>query len=159
MGLTWYYHIFIEFVSKIAYPITTLQKKSVWFIWNQQCQDSFEKLKQLLTTTPVLKIVDPSKDFVVCTDASKKGVGGVLTQEGYIISYESLKLKEHEENYVVHDLELVSIMNALKMRRHYLIGKKFMLWIDNIGLNTYLIKKTLNACQARWLAFLSGYNF
>ena len=89
MGLTGYYRKFIEFFPKIAHPITTLQKKSVRFIWNQQCQDTFEKLKQLLTTTPVLKVVDPSKDFVVCTNASKEGLGGVLTQECHVICYES----------------------------------------------------------------------
>ena len=40
-------------------------------------------------TTPILKIVDPNKDFVVCTDASKEGLGGVLTQESHVIWYES----------------------------------------------------------------------
>ena len=89
MGLTGYYLRFIEFFSQIGHPITTLEKKSVQFIWSQQCQDSFDKLKYLLTTTPILKIVDPSKDFVVCTDASKEGLGGVLTQEGHVIYYES----------------------------------------------------------------------
>ena len=79
MGLKGYYRRFIENISQKAYPITTLQRKIVRFIWNQQCQDSFEKLKQLLTTTPVLKIVDPSKDFVVGTDVSKEGLDGVLT--------------------------------------------------------------------------------
>ena len=96
MGLTRYYHIFIEFFSKIAYPITTLQKKIVRFIWSQQCQNSFDKLKYLLTITPILKIVDPDKDFLVCTDVSKEGLGGVLTQEGHVIYYEYQKLKEHE---------------------------------------------------------------
>ena len=115
MGLTGYYRRFIENFSKITHPITTLQKKSVRFIFNQQCQDSFEKLKQLLTTTPVLKIVDPTKDFVVCTDSSKEGLGGVLNQEGHVICYESRKLKEHEKNYVVHDLELAAIIHALKI--------------------------------------------
>ena len=104
MGLTGYYHRFIENFSKIAYPITILQKKSVRFIWNKKCQDSFEKLKQLLTTTPVLKMIDPSKYFVVCIDVSKEGLGGVLTQEGHVIYYESQKLKKPEKNYVVHDL-------------------------------------------------------
>ena len=58
-------------------------------------------MKYLLTTTPALKIVNPSKDFVVCTDASEEGLGGVLTQEGHVICYESRNLKEHENNYVV----------------------------------------------------------
>jgi hypothetical protein len=49
-----------------------------------------------LTTAPILKVVDPDKDFIVCVDASKEGIGGVLTQEGYAICYESHKLKEQE---------------------------------------------------------------
>ena len=71
MGLTGYYHKFIEIFSKIAYPITTLQKKSVRFTWSQHFQENFDKLKYLLTTTPILRNVDPSEDFVVCSDASK----------------------------------------------------------------------------------------
>ena len=102
-----------------------MQKKSVRFLWNQQCQDSFDTLKQLLTTAPVLKVVDPSKDFVVCTDASKEGLGGVLTQEGHVICYEYRKLKEYEKPYMVLDLELGSIIHALKIWRHYLIERSF----------------------------------
>jgi hypothetical protein len=68
-----------------------------------------------LTTTPILKVADPDKDFIVCVDASKEGLGGVLTQEGHVIFYESRKLKEHERNYVTHDLELVAVIHALKM--------------------------------------------
>jgi hypothetical protein len=89
MGITGYYHRFIEGFSKLAYPITSLQKKGIRFKWTEKCQESFEKLKQLLTTTPILKIEDPHKDFVVCTDASKEGLGGVLMQDDYVISYES----------------------------------------------------------------------
>ena len=79
MGLTRYYHIFINKFSRIANPITTLQKKGVKFVWSQQCQDSFDKLKHLLTMEPTLRIVDPTKYFVVSIDASKDGLGGVLT--------------------------------------------------------------------------------
>ena len=84
MGLIVYCQIVIEKFSRITHPITTLQNKSVWFIYSPQCQESFDKLKYLLTTTPILKIVDPSKYFVVCTDASKEGLGEVLTQEGHL---------------------------------------------------------------------------
>jgi hypothetical protein len=51
-------------------------------------------------------VVDPYKYFTVCVDASKEGLGGVLSQDGHVICYESRKLKEHEGNYVTHDLEL-----------------------------------------------------
>ena len=93
MGLTWYYHIFIENFSRIDNTITTLQKKGIKFVWSQQCQDSFDKLKHLLNTTPILRIVDPNKYFVVCTDASKEEVVGVLTQGGHVICHEARKLK------------------------------------------------------------------
>jgi hypothetical protein len=115
MGITEYYHRFIEGFSNIAYPITSLQKKWTEFKWSEKCQDSFNKLKELLTIAPILKVADLDKDFTVCVDASKEGLGGVLTQEGHVICYESQKLKEHERNYVTHNLELAVVIHALKM--------------------------------------------
>eukprot|EP00253_Pinus_taeda_P031671 PITA_31671 len=96
MGLAGYYRRFVEGFSKVAFPITSLQKKGKSFHWTSSCQKSFEQLKHLLTTAPILNIADPNKDYVVCTDASKEGLGGVLMQEGRVIAYESHKLKEHE---------------------------------------------------------------
>ena len=92
MGITDYYRIrFVKEFSKISYPITSLQKKGTKFIWSNKCQEIFEKLKHLLTTAPILRVAYPYKDFVVCTDAFLKGLGGVLLQEDYVISYESRK--------------------------------------------------------------------
>jgi hypothetical protein len=72
--------------------------------------------------------------FFVCTDACKEGLGGVLTQNGHVISYESRKLKEHEINYATHELELITIVHALRMWRHYLMDTKIELRIDHSGL-------------------------
>jgi hypothetical protein len=80
-------------------------------------------LKSLLTSVPILRIVDPNEDFVVCTNAWKEGLDGVLSQNGHVICYKSRKLKEHERLYATHDLELVAIVHALKMWQHYLMGK------------------------------------
>jgi hypothetical protein len=85
MGISGYYHRFIEGFSKIGYPITSLQKKGTKFNSSQKYQDSFNKLKELLLSEPILKIVDLDKDFTVCVDESKEGLGGVLTQEGHMI--------------------------------------------------------------------------
>ena len=63
----------------IANPITSLQKKRKKFDWNQKCEDSFKKLKTLLTSAPILRIADPNKDFIVCTDTCNDDLGGVLT--------------------------------------------------------------------------------
>jgi hypothetical protein len=123
----------------------------VKFEWTRDCEISFQHLKHLLTSAPILRIVDPNEDFIVCTYACKKGLGGVLSQNGYVVCYESRKLKEHERHYVNHDLELASIVNALKMWRHYLMGKIFELRIDHSGLKYLFGQPTLNSRQSRWL--------
>ena len=107
--------------------------------------ERFNKLKHLLKTAPLLKIDVPFKDFVVCTDACKEGLGGVLWQEKYVVAYESMKLKEHEKNYATHDLELAAIIHTLKMWRRYLIGRKFLLMSDNISLKYLFDQQNLNA--------------
>jgi hypothetical protein len=107
----------------------------------------------------VLKIADPEADFLVCTDACKEGLGGVLMQEGKVICYESQKLNEHEVNYVTHDLELAVIVHALKMWRHYLLGRKFVLMTDHCGLRHLFDQPKLNARQVRWMALLSEFDF
>ena len=153
MGITGYYQRFIEGFSRIANPINSLKKKGKKFEWSQKCEDSFKKLKTLLTTAPILRIVDPNKYFIVCTDACNDGLGGFLTQEGHVISYESRKLKVHEKNYATYDLELAAVTHGLKMWPHHLIGRKFILMTDNKGLKYLLDQHNLNARQARWLAF------
>jgi hypothetical protein len=71
-------------------------------------------LKKILTSAPILRIADPNEDFVVCTDACKEGLGGFLDQNGFVICYESRKLKEHEKNYATHDLELAVYCSCSK---------------------------------------------
>jgi hypothetical protein len=106
-----------------------------------------------------LKIVDPDEYFVVCTDAYKGGLGGVLSQKYHVVCYKSSKLKEHERNYATHDLELATIVHALKMWRHYLMGKKFELRTNQCGLKHLFGQPTLNSKKNRWLEFLSEYDF
>jgi hypothetical protein len=84
-------------------------------------------LKNILTSAPILKIANPDEDFIVCMDVCKEGIGGVLSQKDHVICFESRKLKEHERNYATHDLELATIVHALKMRTHYLMGRIFEL--------------------------------
>ena len=103
--------------------------------------------------------MDLDKYFVVCTDACNEGLGEVLTQKGHVIVYELRKLKTHENNYETYDLELHSIIHDLKMWCHHLIGKIFLLTAHNINFKYLFDQKTQNARQARWLAFLSEYDF
>ena len=80
-------------------------------------------------------------------------------QNDYAICYESQKLKEHEQNYPTHDLDLADIIHALKMWRHYLMGRKFLLKTDNMSLKYLFKQPNLKARKSRWLAFLSEYHF
>jgi hypothetical protein len=159
MGLVGYYRRFITRFSRIAHAITSLQKKEKKFQWTEQCENSFQQLKQLLTSAPILKIDDLSKDYVVCIDACKEGLGGVLSQEGFVVCYEYRKLKEHEKNYATHDLELAAVVHALRKWIHYLMGKKFELRTDHNSLKYLFDQPTLNARQIRWLEFLCEYDF
>ena len=90
------------------------------FEWSGKCQASFEKLKAFLTEAPVLTQLTYSKEYVIFSDASLNGLGCVLMQEGKVVAYASRQLKPHEKNYPTHDLELASIVFALKIWRHYL---------------------------------------
>jgi hypothetical protein len=116
-------------------------------------------LKHLLKSDPIIRIADPNENFIVCTDACKEGLGGVLSQNGYVVCYESRKLKENERQYDTHDLELEDIVHALNMWRHYCMGKIFELRTDHSGLKYLFGQPTLNDRKSRWLDFHSEYYF
>jgi hypothetical protein len=98
LGMAGYYRRFIENFSKITKPMTELLKNNTKFEWSEACEKSFQELKKRLTTTPVLTLPDIKKDFVVYYDASKRGLGCVLMQDGKVVGYASRQLKKHEEN-------------------------------------------------------------
>ncbi|XP_073049525.1 uncharacterized protein [Primulina eburnea] len=100
-----------------------LTRKDNPFLWNDECEKFFCKLKEMLTSAPVLALPEGTEEFVVYTDASKEGFGCVLMQNYNIIAYASRKLKNHELNYPTHDLELGAIVFALAKWRNYLYGK------------------------------------
>jgi hypothetical protein len=159
MGLVGYYRRFISGFSKIAHPITSLQRKEKKFQWIEECEKSFQRSKMLLISVPILRIANPNVDFVVCTDVCKEGLGGVLSQNGFVICYEFRKLKEHEKNYATHDLDLAAIIHALRKGRNYLMGRRFELRTDHNGLKYLFDQPTLNARQSRWLELMCEYDF
>jgi hypothetical protein len=159
MGHAGYYRIFIEGFSNIAHRITSFQNKGVNFHWTLDCENIFQHLKKLLTSSLIIRTKSRNEYFIVCIDASKEGLGGVLGQNGFVVCYESRKLKEHERNYVVHDLELESIVHALRKWRNYLMGKRFELRTYHNGLKYLFDHPNLNARKIRWLEFLSEYDF
>ena len=158
LGLASYYRRFVEGFSKIAVPLTELTRKSVRFNWSEKCETSFQELKQRLITAPVLSLPKENGKFVVYCDASKMGLGCVLMQDGRVIAYASRQLKEYEQRYPTHDLELAAVVFALKIWRHYLYGEKCEIYTDHKSLKYIFTQKELNMRQRRWLELVKDYH-
>ena len=158
LGLAGYYRRFIENFSKIAKPMTELLKKDRKFDLSDDCEASFNELKTRLTTAPVLVLPDPAKSYDVYCDASRRGLGAVLMQEGKVISYGSRQLKPNELNYPTHDLELAAVVHALKTWRHHLIGQWCEIYTDHKSLVYIFTQPDLNLRQRRWLELVKDYD-
>ena len=126
-GLAKYYRRFVEGYAEVAAPLTALGSPTARFVWDPEAQASFEALKQALSSAPVLRTFDPCRRAVLTTDASGLAVAAILTQpddEGHQhpVAYESRKLTTAERNYPAHILELLAVVHALRIFRHYLLG-------------------------------------
>jgi hypothetical protein len=95
--------------------MTALLEKNAKFVWSNKCQANFEELKKRLTIALVLTLPDLSKSFSIYCDVSRLGLGCVLMQEGRVVAYASRQLRKHELNYPTHDLELATVVHALKI--------------------------------------------
>jgi hypothetical protein len=137
--------------------MTKVLEKDAKFKWRQQCEKAFLTLKKLLMTAPVLAQPDIEKLFDVYCDASGMGIGGVLMQEGHVIAYASRQLRCHEEHYPTHDLELLAVVHALKIRRHYLLGNLVQIYTDHKSLKYLFTQPDLNMRQRRWLELIKDY--
>nr|GEV29817.1 putative reverse transcriptase domain-containing protein [Tanacetum cinerariifolium] len=132
--------------------------KGIKFDWGEKEENAFQLIKQKLCSAPILALPEGSEDFVVYCDVSHKGLGVVLMQREKVIAYASRKLKVHEQNYTTHDLELGSVVFALKIWRHYLYGTKCTVFTNHKSLQHILDQKKLNMRQRRWLELLSDYD-
>ncbi|GJT38504.1 putative reverse transcriptase domain-containing protein [Tanacetum coccineum] len=111
-------------------------------------------VKQKLCSAPILALPEGSEDFVVYCDASHKGLGAVLMQREKVIAYASRQLKVHEKNYTTHDLELGSVVFALKIWRHYLYGTRCTVFTDHLKPKHILFRRS---CKMR--AYAVGLNY
>ena len=123
LGLARYYGRFIKDFSRLAAPMTRLTQKEVKFDWDDRCDEAFQDLRRRLTTASILIVPDRGQRYIVYCDASRAGLGCVLMQSGRVVAYGSRQLKDHEQNYPTHDMELAAIVFALKIWRHYLYGE------------------------------------
>jgi hypothetical protein len=126
IGLCTYYRRFVPGFANVAKSLHELTKKDKAFQWNQEREEAFQELKRRLCTAPVLAYPVPGKTFIVDTDASNDGIGGVLSQEingqEKVIAYYSKVLSKPERNYCVTRKELLAIMESVKHFHKYLYG-------------------------------------
>ena len=119
IGFANYYREFVPDFSTIAIPLTALTKKGVPFVWSEQCEEAFQRLKALLISAPVLAQWDPDRKTVVETDSSGYAIGGALSQyddDGTLrpVAFFSRKNNPAECNYPIHDKELLAVICCLK---------------------------------------------
>ena len=121
-----------------------MTRKDLKFKWMDERHASFEQLKTILASYPVLKLPDFAKLFEVVVDTCGQGLGGILKQENHPVAYEYRKLRIHVKNYPTHDLELLAVMHALKKWRHNLLGQRFQLVTDHKSLKWIFTQPELN---------------
>src|SRR6266498_2637323 len=156
MGLCNYYRKFIKGLSKLSKPLRRLLKKDIKFFWEPKEQETFEKLKRILTKAPVLLFSNFDKPFRLCTDASLKGLGAVLEQEdenGNLrpVVYASRSLTLAEKNYHTTDLECLTIIWSVRHFHKYLINKPFKIFTDHSDLKSLQKITELTERRARWI--------
>jgi hypothetical protein len=166
LGFINFYRRFVPQFSSVCAPLYALTKKAAQFIWSEQHQLSFAKLKQLISSEPVLKHPDESLPFVLECDASDFAIAGILSQRDQSstlrpIAYYSRKLASSEINYDIHDKELLAIIACLKEWRHLLINSTHPVQIitDHKNLEHFTTARQLNRRQARWSIFLADFNY
>ena len=132
LGMVNYYGRFIMDFAEICVPLNELRNKAaIEFHWNQKCDESFNRLKHILTTKPVLKPFSLQHDSVLTTDASGQSIGAVLSQNGHPILYVSRKLSEAERRYSNIEREGLAIVWACQRLQNFLLGKKFKIETDH----------------------------
>ena len=164
LGLAGYYRRFVQDFATIAKPLHHLTEKTARFEWTPECQEAFLKLRQRLCSAPILAFPNFSKPFILDTDASNTGIGGVLSQldetgSEHVIAYASRTLSKAERRYCVTRRELLAVVTFTQQFRPYLLGKQFTLRTDHGSLTWLQSFKEPEGQLARWLEKLQEYQF
>ena len=169
LGLVGYYRKFIPRYAVIARPLNALTRKDVEFVWDDICQRYFDLLKVKVSEEPVLVYPDPSKPYVLFTDASKYAWSCVLTQESthifdgkevkvlHPILYQSRLFKGAQLNWACLTKEAYAIYMSIKKLDYYLVDAEITLRSDHLPLKKFLAKNTLNSKVNNWAVEISPF--
>ncbi|CAN6554911.1 unnamed protein product [Malus baccata var. baccata] len=162
LGHAGFYRRFIKDFSKIAQPLCRLLQKEVAFEFTKECTESFNQLKELLTTTPIIVPPDWSLPFELMCDASDYALGAILGQRKdkrpHVIYYASRTLNDAQLNYSTTEKELLTVVFALDKFRSYLIGTKVIVFTDHAALKYLLTKKEAKPRLIRWILLLQEFD-
>ena len=163
LGFTRYYRRFVPDYSTVAQPLVRLLGKDCKFKWTDACQDAFKALRALLIKAPVLAFPKEDLPYIVDTDASDYGIGGVLSQciEGteHVIAYYSKSLNPAQQKYCTTRRELLAVVATLDHFKGYVWGPKFVVRTDHAALVWLKNLKNIQGMLARWLAKLQQFHF
>ena len=164
LGFASYYRRFIRNFAQIAKPLHKLAERNVAFRWTEECQAAFDELRQKLCSAPVLAYPDFKKSFILDTDASDTGIGGVLSQldddgRERVIAYGSRLLSKAERRYCVTRRELLAMVVFTRQFKPYLLGRRFVLRTDHGSLTWLRNFKEPEGQFARWLEELQQFDF
>lgn len=165
LGFANFYRRFIQNYSEIVVPLTRLTRKSTPWNFNDNCRESFNKLKKAFTTAPVLTHWIPNTQIIVETDASDYALGTILSiitpdKEIHPVAFHSRTFTAPELNYDTHDKELLAIFEAFRVWRHYLEGSELPIDVvtDHKNLEYFATTKILTRRQARWSEYLLQFH-
>lgn len=163
IGMIGWYRRFIPNCSSLTKPLTKLLQKGIIWNWDEGADQAFNKLKEIITQTPVLAPPDFSLGFILQTDASNEGLGVVLTQKGpdkeYIIAYASRSLSKAERNFHTTEKECLAVVWGIKKMRAYLEGYEFKVITDHQSLKWLINLENPGGRIARWLLYLQQFEF
>lgn len=165
LGLAGYFSKYVPNFSVVVEPLREVLRDGSQFVWSEQCQGSFDKVKQVIGQSPILAMFDPRLEVVVRTDASHEGLGACLNQikdgQEVTVSFASRTLSHAERNYSVGEKEALACVWACEKWHVYLWGRKFKLCTDHKALVTLLSKGSDRQSMriARWACRLMRYNY
>ena len=129
------------------------------FRWTEAAEQAFQEIKGRLTITHILILPDFQQPFELHADASKVGIGAVLSQHNKPIAYFSEKLTGSRLRYSTYDVEFYAIVQAIKQWRHYLFHAEFILCTDHEALKHLHSQDKISAQHASWVAYLEQFTF